>query len=213
MEPIRILIVDDHPLMREALCAVIEDHADMVVAGQGANGVEAVEQYQALQPDLTIMDLMMPGQDGLEAIMAILAINTGARILALTSSHEEAMFLAAVQAGALGYLQKDAQRTELIIAIREVAQGNAYVPPHLTRILLESIRRGTAGGQAQTIQILSPREREILAFLRQGTTNAEIAERLGLSEGTVRVHVHHILRKLGLENRHQAMLYAARHGV
>jgi DNA-binding NarL/FixJ family response regulator len=209
MNKIRVLIVDDHPLMREALCAAIEDEPDMTVVGQARNGDEAVAQVRALRPDVTVMDLLLPDKSGVDAITEIVAEDGDAHILALTSSADETMFTAAIQAGALSYLQKDAERTELLHAIRELALGNPYMPPRLVRKLLNSVRAPMLP-ERQALSLLTEREREIVQFVGQGAANKEIAQRLSLSEGTVRAHIHNILIKLHLKNRHQLAVYAAR---
>lgn len=218
MGKIRVLVVDDHPLMREALRAAIEAEADMEVVGEAANGREAVDQARALQPDVIVMDLLMPGVNGLEAIAAIRAEFPEALILALTSSTEESKVLAAVQAGALGYLLKDARREELLQAIREVSQGNAYLSPQVALKLVHSVRqprpdtppppREPAGGPST--QRLTARQKEVLNLLGQGLSNQEIAETLVVSEATVRSHIYHILGKLGVGSRSQAVAYAVR---
>lgn len=217
MDSIRVLVVDDHPLMREALCAAIGAEPDMEVAGEAASGQQAVAQSRALQPDVTVMDLLMPGMDGVEAIAAIREENPEALILALTSSTEESKVLAAVQAGALGYLLKDAQRGELVEAIRQVSQGNPHLPPQVALKLMNSVRRpqpdparpGEPAGD-RPIERLTPRQEEVLELLGQGLSNAEIAEALVVTEATVRSHIYHILGRLGLESRGQAIAYAAR---
>lgn len=218
MDRIRVLIVDDHPLMREALCAAVRAETDMEVAGEAAGGREAVEQARALQPDVTVMDLLMPDMDGLQAIAAIREENPEALILALTSSTEESKVLAAVQAGALGYLLKDAQHNELIEAIRQVSQGEPHLPPRVALKLIHSVRREPPdtppppGEPApdRPIERLTPRQTEVLDLLGQGLSNSEIAEALYVSEATVRSHIYHIVGKLGLAGRSQAVAYAVR---
>jgi len=205
---IRVLIVDDHPLMREALRGAIEDEPDMELVGEADNGLEAVGLAGSLQPDVTVMDLFMAGMDGLEAIARIREENPDARILALTSSTDESKVMAAVQAGALGYLLKEVQRVELLRAIREVSQGNVFLPPHLVRKLFNGMRQGQAKSPVTPVEALTPRETEVLKYIGDGASNREIAEALCVSEGTIRTHVHHILGKLGLKNRNQAILYA-----
>lgn len=209
-QKIRVLVVDDHPLMREALRMAIEDEPDMQVIGEATNGADAVTQARALNPDVTVMDLFMPRQDGLHAIAEIKSHTPGARLLALTSSTDEALVLAAVQAGVLGYLMKDSQREELLRAIREVSCGNTFLPPHIAQKLANSVREHQRERAAQPVEPLTERELEVLRLIGQGASNKQIAHALHVSEGTVRTHVHHLLGKLGLENRNQAILYAVR---
>lgn len=205
---IRVLVVDDHPLMREALTAAIDDEPDMEVVGEAADGSAAVAQAQQLQPDVTVMDLFMPTCSGLEAMAQIQRAQPGARVLALTSSQDDAMLAAALEAGALGYLVKDSPRTEILHAIREVSQGNAFFPPYIASKLARLSSAHKTAPEAE-VDMLTPRERDVLAHIAQGASNKQIAEQLGLSESTVRTHVQHILDKLHLENRNQAILYGA----
>ncbi len=204
---IKILIVDDHPMMRQALRAAVEDEADMRLVGEAANGLEAVAAVRAERPDVILMDLMMPVKDGLAAISDIMAEEPEARILVFTSSQEEEMINAAVEAGVLGYLIKDAQLSELLLAIREVSQGRAYLSPQIASKLMSVMRKRKNNHPTQpSPESLTPRETEILRWVGQGASNRQIAEALTLSEGTVRTHVHNILQKLGLKNRYQAIL-------
>ena len=215
MNKIRILIVDDHPLMREALRAAIVAEDDLEVVGQAPGGAEAVPLARALQPDLTIMDLLMPGTDGLQAITAIHAEMPHARILAFTSSTEESKVLAAVQAGALGYILKDAQREELLAAIRQVSRGHAYLPSAVALKLIHSVqRRQTELPPASDVPLerLTTRQIEVLELLTQGLSTQEVAAKLVLSEATVRSHIFHLLGALGLENRRQAVQHILRRG-
>jgi len=221
MSQIRVLVVDDHPLMREALGAAILADPDMAVVGEAASGQQALQLALSLRPDVVVMDLLMPGMDGLQAIAAIRSEIPDALILALTSSTEEGKVLAAVQAGALGYLLKDARREQLIEAIRQVSQGNPYLPPAVALKLLESVRQPPAETQPPATERpadppaagLTSRQRAVLALLGQGLSNREIAGRLVISEATVRSHVYHILGRLGLANRSRAVAYAARQGI
>lgn len=215
-QKIRILLVDDHPLMREALRAAIEDEEDMEVISEASNGQQAVEQAHTLQPDVIVMDLFMPGMDGMRAIATIHEQHPDLHILALTSSADETKIVEAVQSGALGYLLKDARRSEIIEAIREVSQGQSYLPPQLARKLLNGLRQQPKAGhlpEQSALETLTPRELEVLKAIGGGASNREIAARLFLSEGTVRTHVHHILSKLELSNRNQAILYALHAGL
>lgn len=217
MSKIRILIVDDHPLMREALRAAIVAEDDLEVVGQAPGGAEAVQLARGLEPDLTIMDLLMPGTDGLQAIAAIHAERPQARILAFTSSTDESKVLAAVQAGALGYILKDAHREELLSAIRQVSQGHAYLPSAVALKLIHGVRHPpaelppTPEGEVP-LGRLTARQKEVLELLTQGLSTQEVAAKLVLSEATVRSHIFHLLGALGLENRRQAVAHVLRRG-
>jgi len=201
-----ILIVDDHPLMRLALRAQIESETGWAVAGEAANGREAIELALALQPDIVLMDLLMPEMDGLAAIQAIVSACPQARILVLTSSAENRHLAAAIRAGALGYILKETPPEELLHAIHEIGQGHPVIPPALMRQVLDA---QTGPARVVPKDVLSAREQEVLACLGKGATNREIADQLALSEGTVRTHVRNILGKLHFANRTQAALFAA----
>jgi DNA-binding NarL/FixJ family response regulator len=207
MNPLRVLVVDDHPLMCDAISDAIRAEADLIVVGQAASGVQAVVQARALSPDVIVMDLFMPGMDGVQATAAICAVLPSARILMLTSGAEEAQVGAAVQAGVQGYLLKDADRAELLHAIRLVGRGGSYLPSRVAVKLLHHLQ-GQNGAVTATPP-LSPREAAIYALLGEGATNRAIAQQLNISPPTVRVHIHHILRKLKLTDRTQAVTRAA----
>jgi len=212
MDRARILIVDDHPLMREALRAAVEDEPDMLVIGEACDGNEAIALARQLAPDVILMDLLMPSLDGLEATAAILAQQPQVRILALTSLANENKVVAAVQAGALGYITKEAPRAELLQAIRCLAAGEPVLPPEIALKLFSGIRRTkTVPAKGDLTEPLTSRQEEVLTLLGEGRSDREIARTLCISEGTVRTHVHHILNRLGLENRAQAVAYANRH--
>jgi DNA-binding NarL/FixJ family response regulator len=205
---IRIILVDDHPLMREALRAAMEDEDDMQVVAEAGNGQEAVQLASITRPDIILMDLFMPVKDGLSAIEEILAANPEAHLLVFTSSQEEDKINAAMEMGVLGYLNKDVERSVLLLAIREVSQGRAYLPPAIATRLLARLRKKKAVQQAASqVETLTPRELELVGWVRKGLTNRQIAAELSLSEGTVRTHIHNILQKLGLQNRNQLILY------
>ncbi len=209
---IRVLVVDDHPLMRQAICTAIEIEADISVAGEARNGADAVAQAQALRPDVIVMDPLMPVKDGVQAIAEIRAVDAEAHILALTSSLDPDKIIAALEAGAQGYLFKDAQRDELLQAIREVGRGNAFLPPAVTQKLVD--RLGQQSTPAPAVESsLTPREMEVLRLIGRGASTKEIARSLVLSEATARVHVHNILGKLGFEHRGQMIAYAIRAGL
>lgn len=208
---IRILIVDDHPLMREALQTALADEIDMDVIGEASDGREALTATQKLQPDIILMDLLMPGMDGLEAVGRLFAENPQVRVLVLTSLENEEKILAAIQAGALGYFPKSAPRAYLLEAIRKVADGIPYLPSGIALKLFNSIRGLSASAVGQRNAASEPitiRQEQILTLLGEGRSDAEISKTLHLSEATVRSHVHHILQRLGLETRAQAVAYA-----
>lgn len=205
---IRILIADDHPLMREAIRAAIEDEVDLQVVAEVENGLEAVRVVQLIQPDVILMDLLMPIKDGLTAITEIIAENPDARILAFTSSQEDEKITTALSAGALGFLRKDAKRSELLMAIREISQGRPYLAPVIASRLIAGLRKKPMEvvPVELPVETLTSREAEIVGLIKQGLTNRQIAELLTVGEGTIRTHVHNILRKLNLDNRNQVIL-------
>jgi len=212
MKKIKILIVDDHPMMRDALQTVLADEADMQVIGEASNGIDGVRSAAELAPDVIIMDLLMPGMNGLEAIAAIRAANPQAKILVSTSLEDEEKVFAAIQAGALGYFPKTAPRTYLLEAIRKIADGIPYLPAGIAQKLFNGIRKLKAPSAARSAidEPLTARQDEILALLGEGRTDQEIARTLHLTEATVRSHVHRILQRLGVESRAQAVAYTYR---
>ena len=211
MDSIRLLIADDHAIVREGQRALIETEPGMVLAGEAVDGVEAVQMARALEPDVILLDLLMPRMGGVEAIQEIKAHNPGARILVLTSFAEDEKVYAAIRAGALGYLLKDTSPQEILAAIREVDQGEPSMPPVIAHKLMSELQR--TSNLPPTEDPLTERELEILKLVAQGMPNLEIAERLVISERTVRTHVSNILSKLHLANRTQAALYALREGL
>jgi two-component system, NarL family, response regulator LiaR len=210
-EIIRILIVDDHTIVRDGLQALINAETGMQVVGVGADGVEAVEQARLLKPDVILLDLIMPRKDGVQATAEIKKDNPAARILILTSFAEDHQVFSAIKAGAMGYIMKDTSSDELIQAIRDVSQNRPALQPAIARKLMRDIQNQP--GQVQTDSTLTDREIEILQLVARGQTNQQIADELFLSERTVRTHITNILGKLRLENRTQAALYALREGI
>jgi two-component system, NarL family, response regulator LiaR len=208
---IKILIADDHAVVREGLRSLIATEPGMQVQGEAPDGLVAVKMYEKLQPDVALFDLMMPRMNGISAIQEIINRYPHARILVLTSFAEDEQILPAIKAGALGYLLKDTAPEELLNAIREVYAGESSLSPAIARKLIHEINRPPQRGD--TIETLSEREREVLNLLADGLSNQEIAGVLVISERTVRNHVGNILGKLQLANRTQAALYAIRTGL
>lgn len=224
MNRIRILIVDDHAIVREGLRALIEGKPDLEVAGEAENGQVAVRKARALNPDVTLMDLVMPVKDGITAIREIIADSPAARILVLTSFADDEQVFAAVRGGALGYLLKDSSPAELVEAIHSVYHGQPSLTPSVARKLLIGSQNlgSTVAGKEQRMASdyaivhgsqLTEREIEVLRLVAKGLSNNDIANLMVVGEGTIRFHVSNILSKLQLENRTQAVLYALRTGL
>jgi DNA-binding NarL/FixJ family response regulator len=209
MDKIRILIVDDHPMMREALQTALSEEADLEVVGEACDGNEALALVEQFRPDLILMDLLMPGMDGLEAITRIYGANPQARILVVSSLEDQDKVLATIQAGALGYFPKAASRAFLLEAIRKVADGIPYLPAGIALKLFDSLRSLKSSSPVSAVQEpITSRQKEILFLLGEGRSDAEISATLHLEAATVRSHVHNILQRLGLETRAQAVAYA-----
>jgi two-component system, NarL family, response regulator LiaR len=210
-DPIRILIADDHAVVRKGLQTLISSEPGMVLVGEAADGVEAVLKTRSLQPDVILLDLMMPRQDGLAAIQQIKQENPAARILVLTSFAEDDKLFPAIKAGALGYLLKDTSPEQLLQAIRDVHQGKSSLDPAVAIKLIRELNRPTT--LPLSADPLTDREIAVLKLVAQGQTNQEIAQALVISERTVGNHINSILSKLHLANRTQAALYALREGL
>lgn len=208
---IHVLIVDDHAVVREGLRALIETQPDMTLLGEAVNGVEAVQKTRDLEPDVVLMDLMMPQKDGIQATEEIQQAQPDVRVLVLTSFAEDDKVFPAIKAGAMGYLLKDASPLELLAGIRDVYRGEPTMHPTVARKLMREIKRPSE--LPPTPEPLSEREAEVLALVARGLSNQEIADRLFISEKTVRTHVSNMLGKLHLANRTQAALYALREGI
>jgi two-component system, NarL family, response regulator LiaR len=208
---IQLLVVDDQAIVRKGICALLAEVKGMKVLGEAGDGVDAVKQAGTLQPDVVLMDLMMPRMDGIEAIRQIKARQPHIRILALTSFVADDKVFPAIKAGALGYLLKDSDPEELIAAIKNVYRGEPFLHPSIARRVLEEISH--PAGDHPTPEPLTEREVEVLQLVAQGNSNQEISERLVISDATVRTHFGNILSKLHLANRVQAALYALRKGL
>jgi DNA-binding NarL/FixJ family response regulator len=204
--PIRILIVDDHPVVRSGLRGVFADDPDFVVVGEAANGAEALEQISAREVDVVLMDLRMPGMGGVDAIRELRRRNLTPYVLVLTTYDTDGDVLPAIEAGATGYLLKDAPREALVRAVRAAANGEAVLSPSVASRLMGQVR-APAGGA------LSQREREVLALIANGATNRAIAAALFISEATVKTHLLHIYAKLGVQDRAGAVGEAYRRGL
>jgi DNA-binding NarL/FixJ family response regulator len=203
---IRVLVVDDHRVVRAGLEALIEEQADIELVSSAAGGAEAIELAKRTRPDVIIMDISMPDVDGVEATRRILAENPDARIMMLSSFGDRSRVLAAVQAGAVGYVLKDADTEDLLRAIRTTARGDAPLDPRVARVLVAD--RAASGGAP-----LSEREREVLALVASGLSYKQIARRLGIVEATVKTHLTNIFTRIGATDRTQAAIWAREHGI
>jgi NarL family two-component system response regulator LiaR len=210
-DSIRILVVDDHELVRKGLCSLLDATPDLEVIGEGSHGIDAVQYARNLQPDVILLDLLMPKKGGVDAIQEIMQENPAARILVLTSFTDDDLVYAAIKAGALGYLLKDASPTELIEAIQAVYRGEPSLSPSIALKLVRELHRPP--DLPPTTDPLTAREVDVLKLVARGLSNQEIATELVISQRTAGTHVSTILSKLHLANRTQAALYALREGL
>jgi NarL family two-component system response regulator LiaR len=208
---IRILIADDHAIVREGLRTLITTKPGMEVVGEATDGIEAISQARSLQPDVILLDMVMPHKDGLQAIKEIKQQNPKARILVLTSFDDDERVFAAIKSGALGYLLKDSSPQQLLEAIHDVYHGRASLHPAIALKVIRELSQPS--DLPPTEEPLTEREMETLRLIAQGLTNQEIGDKLAISERTVGKHVSNILDKLHLANRTQAALYALRRGL
>ncbi|TVR71179.1 MAG: DNA-binding response regulator [Sphaerobacteraceae bacterium] len=207
---IRILIVDDHPIVREGLAAVLEAQEDMEVVAEAGDGADGVTKFQEANPDIVLMDLAMPGTDGVEAIRRIRALDVDAKVVVLTAYDTDDRIFQAVQAGARGYLLKGAPRDEIFRAIREVKNGGSLLEPAIAGKLLSRVGDILRGG---AVEKLTARELDILTLMARGMRNKEIANQLYITERTVKFHANAIYRKLNVSSRTEAVSKALRHGL
>ena len=213
MAPIRVLIVDDHAILREGLKMVLGLEPDLQVVGEAGNGRDGVRQAERLQPDVVLMDVLMPGLDGIDACRQIKSALPDARVLMLTSNTAAQAVEASVLAGASGYLLKNGGREDLLKGIRAVAQGESLLSPSVAAEVLARFAVLARKERERENDLLSDREKEVLALVARGLTNRQIAAELVLSENTVRNHLSHILDKLGLSRRAQVEAYAVQRGL
>lgn len=213
-DKIRVVLVDDHPVVRLGLSALIDSEPGMEVVGQGSNGLEGVQLAETLRPDVVVMDISMPEMDGLEATRRIRSGGMGVQVLILTVHAQERYLFPVLKAGAAGYVLKSTVDTELLDAIRTVARGGAFLYPGATRMLLEDyVHRLQSGASAEAYDSLSDREQEVLKLIALGYTASEAAEQLALSPKTVETYRTRIMQKLELLNRADLVKYALSHGL
>jgi DNA-binding NarL/FixJ family response regulator len=210
MPPIRVLIVDDHPVTREGLHAALDLSEDVEVVGEAQSGEEAIEQARVLSPDIVYMDVRMPGMGGIEATKSIREASPDTRVILFTVDESRASISEAIQAGVSGYLLKDASAEELVNAARLALEGKAVIHPQLTRAFIEEVQFAEKRAEAPP---LSKRETEILQKVAYGATTKEVAHDLGISPHTVKTHLERIFEKLGANDRAQAVAIAIRSGL
>lgn len=208
---IKILIVDDHPLLRSGVVQLIALEADMETVGEAASGEEAIAKALQLEPDLILLDLNMKGMNGIETLICLREQGITALIIMFTVSDNQEDVVAALKAGADGYLLKDMAPDQLILRIRDAAEGKIALSPQLSELLALSIRAKNKNGTAPDPKSLTKRERQILKLIANGMSNKLIARRLDITEGTVKVHVKHLFRKLQLKSRVEAAIWSIEH--
>jgi NarL family two-component system response regulator LiaR len=210
--PITVMIVDDHEMVRRGACGYLEAQADISIVAQASSGEEAVRLAQEFIPDVVLMDLVMPGMDGVEATRRVKNISPRTQIVILTSFHQDEYIFPALQAGAISYLLKDVKATDLLDAIRRAARGDATLHPRIASRVIKTFHN-LVPEEATPFTLLTEREMEVLKLIAKGYSNEKIAEKLVISVGTVKGHVSNILSKLHLVDRTQAAAYAWQEGI
>ena len=213
MKPIKVLIVDDHEVVRLGLRAALEPEDDMDVVGDAGEAQAALREAEITRPDVVLMDVRMPGTDGIQCCRMMRETLPETKVVMLTSFSDEQAVFASIMAGAAGYLLKNTRRADLLTAIRTTANGESLLDPAVAKTVLARLRTLTARDEDREVSLLSEREKEVLALVAQGNTNKEIASSLIISQNTVRNHVSRILEKLGLTRRSEAAYFAAQHGL
>ena len=211
MSPLRLMIVDDHQIVREGLRFALEVEEDIEVIGEAGEGKEAIQKALELKPDLVLMDVMMPGMNGVDACQEIRNLLPQTRVVMLTASGDEESVTASLVAGAQGYVLKAAGRDELLRAIRAVAQGESILDPSVTKLVTERFSKLVSLERQREVEQLTPREKEVLLIVAQGSTNKEVGAKLNISDFTARNMVSNILGKLGLTNRSELVRWAIQH--
>jgi len=212
-DKITIVIADDHAILREGLRGLLEEYEDLVVVGEATTGDETIEKVRQLKPRVLLLDLIMPGKGGVEVLEALAAQELPTRTIVLTGVDDDDLLTRSIKSGAMGYLLKDAASSQLVDAIRKVADGGCWLPPDLTDKLFRGIARKPHADESAKLSLLTARELEVLKLLGEAKSNAQIAEELFISEHTVKVHVSRILEKLGLSHRAEAVRFAIRCGI
>ncbi len=207
---IKILIVDDHPLIRRGLSAVIEDADGMTVVGEAMDGLQAIKRARDLSPDVVLMDILMPTMNGVEATAVLLRNHPWMKVMMLTISDKEEDLYSAIKAGASGYLLKNVRPVELVDALRQVVQGGAIITPNLAPRLLDDLLEDRADSASPSSTALTHRERDVLELVSAGLSNREIAAKLFVSENTIKTHLRNVMDKYHFKNRAQAAAYIAR---
>lgn len=209
----RIMIVDDHEVVRLGLRSLLDRHPDFEVVAEAGSGREALEKAEAYQPDVVVLDIRLPGMSGVEVCQQITAQHSNIKVIMLTSYAEDEMLFAAIRAGAAGYVLKQIGGDDLVRAIEAVGRGEALLDPSLTQRVFEEVRKAQREEEASAFAELTSQEMQVLQLVSEGKTNREIAEALYLGEGTVRNYVSNILGKLGVANRAEAAAYAVQHNL